>query len=67
MKNNVQNISEEVRALIGHVATGLLSAGSAVTPEKLIQALYQLSENASDARTRSDCLELMRQFMKKMH
>ncbi|MEN4739065.1 hypothetical protein ABEH94_22580 [Pantoea agglomerans] len=67
MKNNAQDISDEVRALIEHVATGRLSAGKAVTPEKLIQALYQFGENASDDEVRSDCLELMRQLIKKLH
>lgn len=67
MKNNAHDFSEEVRALIGKVTTGLLSAGDIVTPERLIQALYSLSEHTGDADTRPDCLELIQYLMKKMH
>lgn len=67
MKNNAHDFSEEVRALIGKVTTGLLSAGDIVTPERLIQALYRLSEHTGDADTRPDCLELIQYLMKKMH
>lgn len=67
MKNNAHDFSEEVRALIGKVTTGLLSAGGIVTPERLIQALYSLSEQTCDADTRPDCLELIHYLMKKMH
>lgn len=67
MKNNAHDFSEEVRALIGKVTTGLLSAGEIVTPERLIQALYHLSEDAGDDDTRPDCLELIRYLLKKMH
>lgn len=67
LKNNAHDFSEEVRALIGKVTTGLLSAGDIVTPERLIQALYRLSEHTCDADTRPDCLELIQYLMKKMH
>ncbi|MBT8500616.1 hypothetical protein DH20_16435 [Pantoea agglomerans] len=67
LKNNAHDFSEEVRALIGKVTTGLLSAGDIVTPERLIKALYRLSEHTSDAGTRPDCLELIQYLMKKMH
>ncbi|QCA06658.1 hypothetical protein [Pantoea vagans] len=67
MKTNAHDFSEEVRALIGRVSTGLLSAGDIVTPERLIQALYHLSEHAGDDDTRPDCLELIQFLMKKMH
>lgn len=67
MKNSPYDVSDDVRALIGQVTTGILSAGSAVTAQRLIQALYQLSENVGDADTRRDCLELIQQLMRKMH
>lgn len=67
LKNNAHDFSEEVRALIGKVTTGLLSTGDVITPERLIQALYRLSERACDADTRPDCLELIQYLMKKMH
>lgn len=67
LKNNAHDFSEEVRALIGKVATGLLSTGDIVTPERLIQALYHLSKHAGDNDTRPDCLELIQYLMKKMH
>ncbi len=67
MKNSVYEVSDEVRALIGQVTTGLLTAGSVVSPQRLIQALYQLSENVGDTDTRRDCLELIHQLMRKMH
>ena len=65
MKNNAHDFSEEVRALIGKVTTGLLSKGDIVTPESLIQALYRLSEHAGHDDTRPDCLELIQYLMKK--
>ena len=67
LKNNTHDISDEVCALAGRIVTGLLSAGNAVTPERLIQALYQLSETTGDAESRLDCLELIQRLMKKMH
>ncbi|MBC0854849.1 hypothetical protein H0516_12875 [Pantoea stewartii] len=67
MKNNAYEFSEEVRALIGKITTGLLSAGDIVTPERLIQALYSLSEYTDDADTHPDFLELIQYLMKKMH
>lgn len=67
MKTNAHDFSEEVRALIGKVTTGLLLTEISVTPECLIQALFRLSEHSGDDDTRHDCMELIQYLMKKMH
>ena len=54
MKTNAHDFSEEVRALIGKVTTGLLLTEVNVTPECLIKALFRLSEHAGDDDTRHD-------------
>jgi hypothetical protein len=67
LKTNAHDFSEEVRALIGKVTTGLLLKEINVTPECLIQALFRLSEHSGDDDTRHDCMELIQYLMKKMH
>lgn len=67
LKNNTHDISDEICALTGRIVTRMLSAGHAVTPESLIQALYQLSQTTDNAEIRLDCLELIQQLMTKMH
>ena len=67
LKNNTHDISDEICALTGRVVAGLLAAGSSVTPEMLIQALYQLSKTTDDDGDRLNCLELIKRLMKKMH
>ncbi|AVE16850.1 hypothetical protein AL522_22910 [Pantoea vagans] len=67
MKNNTHDISDEVCALTGRIVTRMLSAGYAVTPESLIQALYKLSQTTDNTEIRLDCLELIQRLMKKMH
>lgn len=67
LKNTIYEASIELRALLGQVITELLSAGNTVTPEKLIQALHQLSQNEIDTDTRRDCMQLIQHLMRKMH
>lgn len=67
LKNNTHDISDEVCALTGRIVTRMLSAGHAVTPESLIQALYKLSQTTDNTEIRLDCLELIQRLMKKMH
>lgn len=67
LKNNTHDTSDEVCALTGRIVRQMLSAGHAVTPESLIQALYQLSQATDNAETYLNCMELIQRLMKKMH
>lgn len=67
LKDNTHDISDEVCALTGHIVTRMLSAGHAVTPESLIQALYQLSQTDGNTEICLDCLRLIQRLMKKLH
>lgn len=67
LKNNTNDISDEILGLIGRVVTGLLTADNVVTPDRITRALHHLSESTFDSTIRLHCQEIIEQLMKKMH